>query len=65
MFTFLLRGVEKFPHDLSKTFYIKCRGSNFFHFTRGGVNKFSVALGGGFKIFVMLFRIRPPPTAEL
>ena len=35
-FVFLLRGVKKFPHCLSKTFYIKCRGSKYFHFTREG-----------------------------
>ena len=65
MFTFFLRGVEKFPHCLSKTFYIKCRGVKCFHFTREGVKIFSVALRGGSTFFSCYFIFDHSPTAEL
>ena len=64
IFYISFEGVRKFPHYL-RLFALNVGGSNFFDFTREGVKIFSVGLRGGIKIFVMLFCIRPPPTAEL
>ena len=56
IFCISFEGRQKFPHCLSNTFYIKCRGSKFFHFTReGGQTIFFL------KICVMSFWMRPLP----
>ena len=49
-FYILLRGAEKFPFCLSKTFTLNVGGQNIF-----------ILHARGLKIFVMLFGIRPPP----
>ena len=58
------KGVEKFPYCLSKTFYIKCRGSIFFYFTREGGQKSFCSSERGVQNFCHS-EFDHPPTAKL